>query len=110
MKILVTGAHGLLGRSLLQQQSDAELLGCGRSSEPVAERPYYQVQLLESGAAASLLEAVRPDWVIHTAALTNVDLCETERQQGCHQNFQRLKAARAVSDPCSELMTNPPYG
>jgi dTDP-4-dehydrorhamnose reductase len=100
MKILVTGAHGLLGRSLLQQQSDAELLGCGRSSEPVAERPYYQVQLLESGAAASLLEAVRPDWVIHTAALTNVDLCETERQQARQIN---LDIVALLAQACAQV-------
>ncbi len=91
MKILVTGAHGLLGRSLLQQHSDdVELLGCGRSADPVAERPYYQAQLLEPGAAAGLLAEVRPDWVIHTAALTNVDLCETERAEARQINLDMV--------------------
>ncbi|NKB68746.1 MAG: sugar nucleotide-binding protein [Candidatus Latescibacteria bacterium] len=78
MNILVTGAHGLLGRSLLHQTGDVDLSGCGRSSDPVGGRPYYQVDLTDPDAVDNLLTTLRPDWVIHTAALTNVDQCQTE--------------------------------
>ena len=78
MNILVTGAHGLLGRSLLRQPSTAALIGCGRGPDPVGGRAYHQVDLTDPGSAEGLLAVVRPDWVIHTAALTNVDRCQTE--------------------------------
>lgn len=78
MKILVTGAHGFLGRSLLDLAGEMEWIGCGRSAEPVSVCPYFQIDLQNPDAVAELLEEVRPDWVINTAALTNVDQCEED--------------------------------
>jgi dTDP-4-dehydrorhamnose reductase len=79
MKILVTGAHGFLGRSLLDLVGEMEWVGCGRSAESVSPCPYFQIDLQNSDAVTELLEEVRPDWVINTAALTNVDQCEEDR-------------------------------
>ena len=100
MRILVTGAHGLLGRSLLHQRCDAELLGCGRGPEPVAGRPYHQVRLLDPDAVLHLLETTRPDWVIHTAALTNVDQCEAEPELARQIN---LNAVAHLVDACARV-------
>jgi dTDP-4-dehydrorhamnose reductase len=79
MKILVTGAHGFLGRSLLDLAGETEWIGCGRSAEPVSVCPYFQIDLQNPDAVTELLDEVRPDWVINTAALTNVDQCEEDR-------------------------------
>ena len=81
MRILVTGAHGLLGRHLLRPRADVEPIACGRGSEPVDSNPCRSVRLSDPDAVASLLEQVRPDWVIHTAAITDVDRCERERDE-----------------------------
>lgn len=80
MKLLVTGAHGLLGRTLLETDwgADAELVGCGRRPGAVGGREYRAVDLTEPGAVRELISRERPDRVIHTAAETNVDLCETD--------------------------------
>lgn len=78
MRILITGAHGLLGGSLLREETDAQLVGCGRRPEPVVSAPYHQVDLADPEAVLRLLRQVRPDHVIHTAALTDVDRCETD--------------------------------
>ena len=42
-------------------------------------RPYLAGDLSEKGTARRLVAEARPDWVIHTAAITDVDLCETDR-------------------------------
>ncbi|MFH1568415.1 MAG: dTDP-4-dehydrorhamnose reductase [Gemmatimonadota bacterium] len=111
MKILVTGAHGLLGRCLLlQRQADLELVGCGRSAEPVAGRPCHAVDLGDPRAVATLVRQVRPDWVIHTAALTSVDQCETEPELARHLNVDLVanvaQACRAAGSGLVHLSTD----
>ncbi len=80
MKLLVTGAHGLLGRTLLETDwgADVELAGCGRRPGPVGGIECRVVDLTRADAVRELISRQRPDRVIHTAAQTNVDLCETD--------------------------------
>lgn len=80
MKVLVTGAHGLLGRALLQADwgGDVELAGCGRSDEPVDGVACHAVDLTAAGDVLRLWRQLRPQRVIHTAAVTSVDGCETD--------------------------------
>lgn len=78
MRILVTGAHGFLARGLLAVPGPVEWVGCGRSAQPVSDRPYHPVDLEDAGQVDRVLELVRPDWVINTAAQTNVDQCELD--------------------------------
>jgi dTDP-4-dehydrorhamnose reductase len=47
-----------------------------------------QADLLVPGAIQRLIEATQPDWVIHCAALANVDLCETDPQQAQQLNSE----------------------
>jgi len=98
MKILVTGAHGFLGRSLLDLVDEAEWIGCGRSAEPVSVCPYFQIDLRNPDAVAELLEEVRPDWVINTAALTNVDQCEEDRDLARQVNLDLVGYLASACD------------
>ena len=100
MKLLVTGAHGLLGRSLLEPDFDAEMIGCGRGETPVGKGAYHPVELTDPQAVLALLEKVRPDWVIHTAALTDVDRCETDRPLALQIN---LDIVRHLASACRQL-------
>ncbi len=90
-KILVTGAHGLLGQHLLRPRPGIDLVGCGRGSEPVGSLPYRSVQLSDQDDVARMLEEVQPRWVIHTAAITNVDRCETEREEARRVNLDLVE-------------------
>ena len=76
MRILVTGATGFLGRTLLSLKGEAEWIGCGR--RPAADLPYGQVDLADRQAATALVAELAPDWVINAAAMTNVDGCEKD--------------------------------
>ena len=91
MKILVTGANGLLGQKLtdryLQGKGSWELLalGRGKNRHPVKSGYHYiDVNLLDAGNLETVLEKYRPDAIVHTAALTNVDACE-QQPTLCHQ-------------------------
>lgn len=71
MKLLVTGAAGMLGRALL---------AAGRARHPMAGVDLPDGDLREPGVARALLARHRPDWVIHAAAFTDVDGAEAQRE------------------------------
>lgn len=90
MRLLVTGATGLLGPHLLEHlASVGEVVGVARSgADEVCD-------LTDVAATARLLARVRPDVVVHAAGLTDVDRCEREPEAATAQN--ELAAASLVS-------------
>ncbi len=99
MRLLVTGAHGLLGRSLLQTDwgADIDCIGCGRRAEPVGDVPCHAIDLTDVDAVVELWRQLRPDRVIHTAAVTNVDQCETEPELARRVNHEIVAYVVAAS-------------
>ena len=69
MKILVTGGRGMLGRTLVRALADHEVV--------VADLPEWDVVDCDGFSARTLAE--KPDVVIHCAAMTKVDDCESNR-------------------------------
>jgi dTDP-4-dehydrorhamnose reductase len=79
MRILITGASGLLGLNLaLEAAANHQVFGTVKD-HPLHTQIFsvLQVDLLAPGAVERVLEDTQPDWVIHCAALANVDACET---------------------------------
>ncbi len=77
MKLLITGSSGLLGLNLaLEAMISHEVVGVdkGRLKSP----PFRTIQrdLLDDGAVDSVLDEARPDWLIHCAALADLEACE----------------------------------
>jgi dTDP-4-dehydrorhamnose reductase len=81
-KILVTGASGLLGANLLFAYRDKYAVHGVYNLHPlsIANTKCVPLDLLQGQAVAHLLRAVNPDVVIHCAALTDIDLCETNNE------------------------------
>ncbi|WP_017733819.1 SDR family oxidoreductase [Nafulsella turpanensis] len=85
MKILVTGANGLLGQKLvklLHQQQDVELLATSRGSGRFSEKgvAYASLDIENRENVQEVINRFKPHAIIHTAAMTNVDTCEQERE------------------------------
>ena len=77
MRLLVTGASGLLGLNLaLEAARSHEVIGVSRRG--LASTPFATLQsdFLEAGAIRQVLEAVRPAAVVHCAAAADLDFCE----------------------------------
>ena len=77
MKILITGASGLLGINLAQETMNAhEIFAVDRGKLVNAPFPTLRLDLLDPGAVDSALDSVQPDWVINCAALADLEACE----------------------------------
>ena len=96
MRIVITGGKGMLGRTLQQVLNEHELV--------IADLPEWDIT--DAAGFNNNLKAVNADAVIHCAAMTAVDKCETEQDlayrlnavgsmnvaAACHRNHIRLIA------------------
>lgn len=80
MRILITGASGLLGAYLAQaatsRRLDASFVGL--TLVPEDDPRWLRCDLTDPDSVTRLWERVAPQLVVHGAALTNVDLCERD--------------------------------
>ncbi len=80
MRLLVTGASGLLGLNLaLEASQDHEVYGSVYRNL-LKDAPFTVIQsdLTQPGSIEDLLDKSQPDWVINCAALANLEVCETK--------------------------------
>jgi dTDP-4-dehydrorhamnose reductase len=80
MRILITGASGLLGLNLAMEASRRHTVFGTANRHPLKTDAFTVIQtdLLAPGAVERLLESTQPEWVIHCAALANLEACEAE--------------------------------
>ena len=80
MKILITGSNGLLGQKLLHKlrvDNSVELIATSMGANRVSEQSNYKYLALDITSkqeVEKIILAEKPDVVINTAAITNVDL------------------------------------
>jgi len=79
MKLLITGASGLLGINLaFEAMREHEVVGVDRGTLKSAPFQVVQAELTQKDAIDSLIESTRPDALIHCAALANLEQCEAD--------------------------------
>ncbi len=97
MRILITGSNGLLGQklvSLLSQDSEVELIATARGENRLLETEryvYHAMDITNRDEVLRVFELIKPQIVIHTAAMTNVDQCETDKENCWQQNVNALE-------------------
>lgn len=94
MKILVTGANGLLGQHLIQlllTTTAHRIIATGKGQNRLPfknERLIYQAaDLAVPFDVYDLFDAHQPDIVVHAGALTQVDYCEEHREEAVKVNY-----------------------
>ncbi|OGW79431.1 MAG: dTDP-4-dehydrorhamnose reductase [Omnitrophica bacterium RIFCSPLOWO2_12_FULL_44_17] len=98
MKILITGYDGMLGTGLVRQLTGKhELFGLSDRGESRSGVISSQIDITNRADVFIKIEDIRPDIVIHTAAYTDVDGCETNREKAFAINFE---GAKNVVDAC----------
>jgi dTDP-4-dehydrorhamnose reductase len=91
-RILVTGSNGLLGQkliALLRTQPDVAVIATARGENRLPFKDgyeYHSLDITDATQVEDVIARTQPDAVIHGAAMTNVDLCETEKDACWAQN------------------------
>lgn len=81
-RILVTGSNGLLGQkltSLFDGDESVELIASARTPLrlPLVRGKFTELDIADEAEVKAVIEGLRPDVVINTAAMTQVDQCES---------------------------------
>jgi dTDP-4-dehydrorhamnose reductase len=95
MKILVTGSNGLLGQKLtelIQKDPTVTLFATARGESvlPLNGR-FISLDITNKAAVHRILSQTKPDVIINTAAMTQVDHCETHREACWNANVTSVE-------------------
>ena len=111
-KLLVTGASGFLGWNLCQSaQTDWEVYGTYFSHKvEISGVKLSQTDLRDFAALDRLFQEIKPDAVIHTAAASKPNFCQTHRQESYTINVEvAINMARLCGErniPCAFTSTD----
>ncbi|MBI4931045.1 MAG: NAD(P)-dependent oxidoreductase [Bacteroidetes bacterium] len=111
MKILVTGSNGLLGQKIIygllgdslcllpdeirkKIKSEVQIIACGKGENRLHRKDGYAYESLDitnKSEVENIFSKHKPDVTINTAAMTNVDACETKREECWLANVTAMK-------------------
>lgn len=96
MKILITGANGLLGQAItlvISRETDNEIIQTSIEPKPYLDygHTYEVLDITKKDEVKKIIDFYVPDIIINCAAYTNVDLCETERELSWKLNVDGVK-------------------
>jgi dTDP-4-dehydrorhamnose reductase len=96
---VVTGSSGLLGRILVNLLKNGyEVIGIDKYV-PTNEPDALAVDITQTPGALESMVRLRPSVVVHTAAETDVDLCETDHE---HARMINVEGTANVAEACAK--------
>jgi len=103
-RILVTGSNGLLGQKLTDlclNDSEVDLIASskGPNRHPVKDGYIYEdMDILDYQQIERVVKQYQPDAIINTAAMTNVDACESDKKNCYALNVDSVKSLIKLSE------------
>src|SRR5579864_7193799 len=95
MRVMILGASGLLGKALMREWTEDEVVGLGSRD----------VDIRDVDKVRELVENTRPEWIVLAAAYTNVDDCETHPDLAFSVNRDgAVNVAKAAKRTGSKLL------
>lgn len=83
VKVVITGATGMLGQHLYSTFSNNpayEVYGVSRQRAHIPADRHIQLDMTDTANLEAAMAALKPEIVIYAAALVNVDLCEKDKE------------------------------
>jgi len=105
-RILITGGNGLLGTKVIEQALARPEIDIISTSRDVCQNGYLgqfmfsRLDITDVNSVQRVLVQHQPDVVIHTAAMTNVDACETHHEEAWAIN---VSGTEHVAQTCRDL-------
>lgn len=102
---MVTGSNGLLGQKITDLallNPEIELLATSKGPDRHPAKSgyqYFDLDICDAGQTVALIAKLKPEVIIHTAAMTNVDACEND-QAACTQ--LNVHAVENISSLCKQ--------
>jgi dTDP-4-dehydrorhamnose reductase len=95
-RILITGSNGLLGQKLVYKLAGKAGIKCIATSRGENRLlghegyEYFPLDITDRTQVENVLNEFMPDVVINTAAMTNVDACETQKEECWNMNVRAV--------------------
>ncbi len=112
MKILITGSNGLLGQKLvykLRNNVNTTCIATARGDNRLVKQDGYVYETLDITNLQNVSNVFTkhlPDVIINTAAMTNVDVCETDKEGALLLNTTSVKNQVIVLERLSKENQN----
>lgn len=101
MRLLVIGSTGLVGSKVLEQAHEFgyEVYGT-HNARSFPNLQSHKLDITNAATTTKLVEKIRPVAIVNTAALHNVDYCETHRLEASRTN---VDGVRTLSEAASKF-------
>ncbi|WP_299665107.1 SDR family oxidoreductase [uncultured Polaribacter sp.] len=103
VKVVVTGSNGLLGQSLLKlllkEHTKYQVFGFSKGENRSGRKDfkYISIDITDEVLLKNQIKEIQPDFIINTAAMTNVDACENNKVACDTLNIEVVKWLAEVS-------------
>src|SRR3989339_1340734 len=89
-RVFITGSGGFVGKNLykLAKENLFDVYGVGLSKEQCVDEV---VDITDEIKLREVLDKIKPSFIVHTAAMSNVEKCETERNVAYVNNVLSTK-------------------
>jgi len=104
-KLFVTGSSGLLGNKIVElAREDYEVIP-SHNTNPLHSNS-IKLDITDRKQVLNLFTKLKPDLTIHTASETNVDKCETQKEQAWKTN---VEGTHNIAEVCKTVGTKLVY-
>jgi len=103
-KVIITGSNGLLGQSLLnlllKETEKYEVYGFSRGINRSGREDfkYFSIDITNEENLKKCVKEIKPDFIVNTAAMTQVDDCENNKQACDLLNVAVVKWLSEIAD------------
>jgi dTDP-4-dehydrorhamnose reductase len=113
MKVLVIGGSGLLGKKLrdILVEHDYDVYSTYYHAHPTKMENNYQLDITQKKNVERVINKITPDFIVHTAALSNVDDCEKNHELADKINIEGTRNIAEIAKKivCKVLYVSTDY-